>query len=293
MLTVLQDLIPEVQSTLPTPLKYVHYWTDSPTSQYRNKSIFSVVAAHKQLFGVSAAWNYFEAGHGKGPCDGVGGTAKRLADQAVKSKKARIQDADDFFRWASQTNSTSTMKFMFVSREACAEIRNAVQEKQSQLQAVRGTMSLHAVVGVSVGKVRTRETSCYCADCFGEDGFRPDTHCLWKLHSITDECTSGQKVTLKKDDWVAAVYEGKWYLGQVLEDDEDDCLVNFMEGGKGRAATQAKFKWPRQKDELWVAHQDILCVVEKPIPAGKSERLFTVSSPMLAQIEERFSSWLK
>jgi hypothetical protein len=32
-----------------------------PTSQYRNKMIFSVVANHHELFGVDASWTYFEA----------------------------------------------------------------------------------------------------------------------------------------------------------------------------------------------------------------------------------------
>ena len=41
-----------------------------------------------------------EAGHGKGPCDPIGGVAKRNADMAVKQQKAVIQDANDFFAWA-------------------------------------------------------------------------------------------------------------------------------------------------------------------------------------------------
>ena len=42
---------------------------------------------------------------GKGPCDGVGGTTKRNADNAVKQGKALIQDAGDFFAWASSKDS--------------------------------------------------------------------------------------------------------------------------------------------------------------------------------------------
>ena len=38
-----------------------------------------------------------EASHGKGPCDPIGGVAKRKADQAVKNGKYVIQDAIDFF----------------------------------------------------------------------------------------------------------------------------------------------------------------------------------------------------
>ena len=36
-------------------VNYVHSWTDSSMFQYRNKTIFSVVAAHKELFGYPAS----------------------------------------------------------------------------------------------------------------------------------------------------------------------------------------------------------------------------------------------
>ena len=44
---------------------FVHYWSEKPTSQYRNTTIFSIINRHKHMFGISASWNYFEAGHGK------------------------------------------------------------------------------------------------------------------------------------------------------------------------------------------------------------------------------------
>ena len=77
-------------------VNFLHYWSDRPMSQYRNKTIFSVIAHHKKLFGMSATWNYFKAGHGKGPCHGMGGTSKRMADQATKLNM-RIQSAGDFY----------------------------------------------------------------------------------------------------------------------------------------------------------------------------------------------------
>jgi len=58
-----------------------------------------LIANHKQIFGIRAVWKYFGAGHGKGPCDGLDGTTKRMADEAVKSGKVVIQDATDFFAW--------------------------------------------------------------------------------------------------------------------------------------------------------------------------------------------------
>jgi hypothetical protein len=72
------------------------------------------VANHKQIYGITARWNYFEAGLGKGPCDGLGGTCKRMADGAMRSGKVIIQDAKGFFEWAI-SSSVKNVKFKGVS----------------------------------------------------------------------------------------------------------------------------------------------------------------------------------
>ena len=48
VLTFLDAMMPDMKS-LVTDLSTVHYWTDSPTSQYRNKSMFDFVANHKSI----------------------------------------------------------------------------------------------------------------------------------------------------------------------------------------------------------------------------------------------------
>ena len=75
--TMLRKLIPAIQEEYPS-LNTVHYLTDSPTSQYRNKTIFNLLSIHENEFGgVKARWDYLEAGHGKGQCDGLGASVTR------------------------------------------------------------------------------------------------------------------------------------------------------------------------------------------------------------------------
>ena len=61
--------------------------TDSPVSQFRKKVISQVAHKHKEEYNSVTSWSYFKAGHGKDPCDGVGGTTEYLADNAVKVPK--------------------------------------------------------------------------------------------------------------------------------------------------------------------------------------------------------------
>ena len=44
--------------------------------------IFLNLCHHNEDFGMDAEWNFFATSHGKGPCDGLGGTVKRLAAKA-------------------------------------------------------------------------------------------------------------------------------------------------------------------------------------------------------------------
>ena len=58
------------------PADYIHYWTDSLTSQYRSNTLYFTLPRTTKI--------YFEAGHGTGPCEGIGGSAKRMADLVVR-----------------------------------------------------------------------------------------------------------------------------------------------------------------------------------------------------------------
>ena len=59
VLTIIDQLIPEVK-LLNQTTTCIHYWTDSPTSQYRNKVIFNTITNHEILFGVKAKWNFWK-----------------------------------------------------------------------------------------------------------------------------------------------------------------------------------------------------------------------------------------
>ncbi|XP_035684140.1 uncharacterized protein LOC118421089 [Branchiostoma floridae] len=183
--SILKKVVSHLKDKHPN-LQYVHYWTDSPSSQYRNKTLFSVVSDHETLFGMKASWNYFEAGHGKGPCDGVGGTVKRMADDAVKQGDAQIQDAHDFFKWAS-VQDKSVIKYDFVSKLECKDSEDFLRKKYAKVKTIKGTMAFHSVVGLPGGKIMSAKTSCYCTNCFGEGGFQPETCCKgkWETHGIS------------------------------------------------------------------------------------------------------------
>ena len=191
---IMKKLVSEIKTVTPN-LKHIHYYTDGPTSQYRNKSIFYIVSRHKSLFGVSASWNYFEAGHGKGPCDGVGGSVKRMADEAVKQRKVVIQDAHDFFSCTQQHMCASSVSFIFVPQEDCKAAQQEI-DSFGELKALPGTMKIHAMASLpdQPGQIVVRETSCCCERCFTLDSVSVDSPCKWQRHHLTEYQPPGKHI---------------------------------------------------------------------------------------------------
>ena len=283
VVTFVKDLIERIKHENPD-VACVHYCTDFPTSQYRNKTIFYLVANHESLFGMKAIWNYFEAGHGKGPCDGIGGSTKRCADQAMKSGKAIIQDPHDFYAWTQGPScNLKNIQFTFIEKERCEETAREIEGWPSK--AVKGTMKLHSVIGRGQGKILANEVSCYCIGCM------TGTMCAaWKEEKTNDvqremileeeqdnqqDPEKEQAKTYEIGTFVGALYEKICYIGKATDQDLADELpyqITFLQAKKNQ------FQWPRPADIIWCRKEDILFTVQEPLPSGKSKRLLKMSA---------------
>ena len=55
----------------------VFYFSDGASAQYKNKKNFVNLAFHLKDFKIEAEWHFLATAHGKGRCDGMGGTLKQ------------------------------------------------------------------------------------------------------------------------------------------------------------------------------------------------------------------------
>lgn len=146
-------------------LKTVYYLSESPTSQYRNKTIFQFIANHEAEFGISGRWGYLESGHGKCPCDGLGASVRRAADNAVKQGKTSIQCSEDFLKLAgTAVEAGSKVNFLSFTQADYKESEEILLKRVTQLP-VKGTLKKHYVIGDGPNKVFTSELTCYCDNC--------------------------------------------------------------------------------------------------------------------------------
>ena len=84
-----------IQTKFPTATT-VSIWTDGPSSQFKNKFIFSYIIRLIERYNVSVSWNFFATSHGKGPNDALGGNVKRMAHRQALSRRLVVSDADSF-----------------------------------------------------------------------------------------------------------------------------------------------------------------------------------------------------
>lgn len=134
----------------------VHFFSDGPTTQYRNKLNFFLWSTLIFDMGFEySTWNFFEAGHGKGAPDAVGGTLKRRADTLVLNGRD-IPTAHDLF---AALKTDSSVRLYYIDEDSVNAV-NAVCTKS--LKPVAGTMKIHQLWTIGKGYFAHRKLSCFC-----------------------------------------------------------------------------------------------------------------------------------
>lgn len=142
----------------------IHYFTDGVASQYKNRKNFVNLAFHKQDFGLEATWNFFATSHGKSPCDGLGGTLKRLASKASLQRPLdnQILTPKDLYDWASQ--SMKTVNVLWVPDSAVTAERQSLSSCYETARSIPKTRQYHHLAPKGQGCVSAKITSSCTAE---------------------------------------------------------------------------------------------------------------------------------
>ena len=101
----------------------------------------NIFSSHFILFG-SRPW--------KGPCDGIGGALKRMADDAVKQSKSIIQKGKDFFEWGVNSITLCTTYIYYTNKD----VKISFDELMGvPLMPIKGTMKIDFVVSSENGVI--------------------------------------------------------------------------------------------------------------------------------------------
>lgn len=142
-----------------TTVEKIIYFSDGAPQQYKNKKNFSNLRHHYDDFSVQAEWNYFASAHGKGACDGVGGTLKRIARRYSLQKGTRneILTAKQLYEWS--VSHLKNYNVFFCSTFDYEVASEYLKLRHEKCKTVKGTLSFHHVSPMSENTIAFKTTS--------------------------------------------------------------------------------------------------------------------------------------
>ena len=152
-----------IKEWLPIPnVKNIEYFSDGCAGQYKNKSNFFNLCKHEVDFGLKANWTFFATSHGKSPCDGIGGTVKRITAKVSLQRPLndQILDCGKMFEFCENGIHFPNIKFFFVSAEQMKDLRSWLKkERFDGLTSIPGTRSYHQFQLLNDFKLGTKRSS--------------------------------------------------------------------------------------------------------------------------------------
>lgn len=166
----LDPVLKDIQNRYPL-ITTVHFFTDGPFSQYRQKQNFYLCSTKPFDYGFTAiTWSFFEAGHGKGPADGIGGFLKRKADDIVATGKD-VSTAEQFFELLKDQ---SKIQLYMVPQE---DVDAVAKQIPRNIKPLQGTLHVHQVFTDIHGELKYRNLGCFCkrgfCDCLQPKIYQP------------------------------------------------------------------------------------------------------------------------
>ncbi|KAL5491531.1 hypothetical protein EMCRGX_G016833 [Ephydatia muelleri] len=133
-------------------VKKVYYFSDGAASQYKNKKNFVNLAFHNRDFkNIEAEWHFFATAHGKGPCDGLGGTVKReaVSTSLKRPLEGQIQTPQELSEWAK--DAIPSVTFEFVDKKETPVTR--VSSEDMEMETSQTLAQISATAGVEAAEL--------------------------------------------------------------------------------------------------------------------------------------------
>jgi hypothetical protein len=236
-----------------------------------------------QLYEISKSetpteWIFSATGHGKGPCDGVGGLVKHYATKHNLSSGAvqTIQNATDFVNTVKKY--TPAINLLKLEKVNVEDFRKDKLNQWKYISPVRGIQKSHIwsynLQHLSISRIR---------NC----GIR-------SVDFTQTEESEIPKVDLKnihRGTFITCIYETEWWVAEVTAvcNEIQEVTVNFMLP-HGPASGYRFPEGMQAFHSCSVPARNILCVVDVPFPAGGSARLHRITPRDTERTEQLFSA---
>ena len=148
---------PKIEELVVKGKKKIIICSDSPTSQYRNSKNVFLMKKLCQEFNISIRLLFTESGHGKSPCDGVGGNIKTQVEAALlnihgNNEIKSIHSAQDVAELiATKTELTYDIKVH------AQEVTDDIRKNLPKLSPLVGALKTHEIMITADGVIKKKE----------------------------------------------------------------------------------------------------------------------------------------
>ncbi|CAH0552550.1 unnamed protein product [Brassicogethes aeneus] len=148
--------------SLSNTAKKIFYFSDGAPQQFKNYKNFVNLYYHKEDFGINAEWHFFASYHGKGPCDGVGGTLKRGAARASLQLPfdKQISNPRELYQWAAQSNNLPKIEVRYSTIADYEKATENLNIRYSKAKSITDTQKYHCVIPNTDGSLTMKLISC-------------------------------------------------------------------------------------------------------------------------------------
>ena len=156
----------------------IHYFSDGCGGQYKNFKNFSNLCHHKHDFAIEATWHFFATSHGKSPCDGLGGTVKRLVARASLQAPldGQIMTPKDMFEWCIENIPGITFHYISTEDVKANEKSFNLEARFGQAKTINGTRSHHCFIPTGDCLMMKRISADNDHTLIGDPNPPPDTY---------------------------------------------------------------------------------------------------------------------
>ena len=141
---------PTVEKLVRQGIKHLIIVSDSPTSQYRNKTNVWLTKELSVKHNINIDWLFTESGHGKSSCDGIGGTVKNLIrDLTAFNTSQVISNAKDVI---DVLTGKTTVELNYHSKDEIEQVSSSVL----YLGTLTGAMKMHQISFDSSGSIKSK-----------------------------------------------------------------------------------------------------------------------------------------
>ena len=190
--------------------------TEALSGQYKNCKFFLNLCLHNSDFGVKCEWNFFATSHAKSPCDGIGGSVKRLVTRACLQRPIsnQILTAHKMFEFC--VDEIKGIDFLFLKNQEIGNIRVNMEERYKRADTVPGTRSFHQFIPISDSIIGAKYVS--------DDQY----HAVQFVFNIVHLLGPGD--TLSPSQFVVCLYDRHYWVGIIIEVSTEnvDVKVKFM-----------------------------------------------------------------